>query len=65
MLSLLLSCPMCFGDPSSEMATAAKWGVTFMLGVVFCVLFAIAMVARSWAKRARELDRAAAAQSHA
>ena len=38
----LLSCPVCFGDPSSPMTQSAKWGVLFLLVVVVCVLSAIA-----------------------
>ena len=41
----LLSCPVCFGDPSSPMTQSAKWGVLFLLVVVVCVLAGIASVA--------------------
>jgi predicted small integral membrane protein len=54
-VNLLLSCPVCFGDPSSPMTQSAKWGVLFLLVVVVCVLAAIAGVALSWARRARAL----------
>ena len=47
----LLSCPVCFGDPSSPMTQSAKWGVLFLLVVVVCVLAAIASVAAVWARR--------------
>ena len=39
-MNLLLSCPVCFGDPSSPLAQSAKWGVLFLLVVVVCVLSA-------------------------
>jgi hypothetical protein len=56
MMALLLSCPMCFGDPNSRQAAAAKAGVLVLLGVVIPVLIAIALIARSWVRRARALD---------
>lgn len=57
----LLSCPVCFGDPSSPMTQSAKWGVLFLLVVVVCVLAGIASVAVVWSRRARALARAEAA----
>jgi hypothetical protein len=54
-LLLLLSCPVCFGDPSSPLAQSAKWGVLFLLVVVVCVLAAIGSVAVVWSRRARAL----------
>jgi hypothetical protein len=62
-VNLLLSCPVCFGDPSSPMTQAAKWGVLFLLAVVVCVLAAIASVAVVWSRRARALARADAERS--
>jgi len=56
-VSFLLSCPVCFGDPSSPMTQAAKWGVLFLLVVVVCVLAGIASVAVVWSRRARALAR--------
>jgi hypothetical protein len=60
--ALVLACPVCWGDAKSELVTGAKAGVLFLLVVVVGVLFAIAMIARSWAKRGRELDAAEAAE---
>ncbi len=57
-MSLLLSCPVCFGDPSSPMTQSAKWGVLFLLVVVVVVLAAIACVAVVWARRGRALAEA-------
>jgi hypothetical protein len=51
----LLSCPVCFGDPSSPLTQSAKWGVLFLLVVVVAVLAVIACVAAVWARRARAL----------
>lgn len=62
MMSLLLACPMCFGDVNSVEVHAAKVGVLVLLGFIVPLLMAIAFVARSWAKRARALDRAATQQ---
>jgi hypothetical protein len=54
----LFGCPFCFGDPSSDMVKGAKAGVLFLLAVVAGLLVAIALIARSWAKRARALEHA-------
>jgi hypothetical protein len=62
MLRLLLACPMCFGAENSEQVHAAKVGVLVLLGCIVPLLVAIALVARSWAKRARELDAAETAR---
>jgi hypothetical protein len=56
-VNFLLSCPVCFGDPSSPLTQSAKWGVLFLLVVVVCVLSAIAGVALVWSRRARALAR--------
>jgi hypothetical protein len=49
---------MCFGAADSEQVHAAKVGVLVLLGFIVPLLVAIAFTARSWAKRARALDRA-------
>ncbi len=36
------ACPMCFGDPSSQMAIGASWGILLLLGVTAGVLSAFA-----------------------
>jgi len=59
----LLGCPVCFGDPSSPMTQAAKWGVLSMLVVVVGVLAGIAFVALTWARRARALAGAEGAKT--
>ena len=58
MMALLLSCPMCFGAADSEQVRAAKVGVLVLLGFIVPILVAIALIARTWAKRARALDAA-------
>jgi hypothetical protein len=55
----LFGCPFCFGDPSSDMVKGAKAGVLFLLAVVAGLLVTIALIARSWARRARALEHAA------
>jgi hypothetical protein len=57
-IAFLLACPMCFGAENSEQVHAAKVGVLVMLGFIVPMLVAIALIARSWAKRARALDHA-------
>jgi len=54
----LVGCPMCFGAADSGQVQAAKIGILVLLGCIVPILVAIAMIARSWAKRARELERA-------
>jgi hypothetical protein len=48
---------MCFGAADSEQVHAAKIGVLVLLGFIVPILAAIAFIARSWARRARELDK--------
>jgi hypothetical protein len=49
---------MCFGAENSEQVHAAKMGVLVLLAVIVPLLVAIALIARTWAKRARALDEA-------
>ena len=55
-----LACPVCWGEAGSPMVDGAKAGVAFLLVIIVGVLVAIALIARSWARRARELDAAEA-----
>jgi len=57
MIAFLISCPICFGDPSSQQVHGARVGVLFLLGITLGMLTAIALVARSWILRARALNR--------
>jgi len=54
--SLVLACPICFGDPNSLQVHGARVGVLVLLGITAGMLTAIGLVARSWALRARALD---------
>jgi len=36
------ACPVCFGDPNSQMAIGAIWGILLLLGVTAGVLSAFA-----------------------
>ena len=58
MAALLMACPVCWGAAEGKQLEGAKAGVAFLLVVIVSVLFAVAMIARSWARRARELDAA-------
>lgn len=62
MMALILACPMCFGASDSNQVQAAKVGVLVLLGVIVPILVAIALIARSWAKRARALEAATSQQ---
>jgi hypothetical protein len=53
---MLVACATCFGAADSDQVKAAKIGVLVLLGFIVPLLVAIAFIARSWAKRARELD---------
>ena len=60
MIAFLLACPMCFGAENSDQVRAAKVGVLVLLAVIVPLLVAIALIARTWARRARALDAAEA-----
>jgi len=47
---------MCFGAADSEQVHAARVGVLVMLGFIVPLLVAIALIARTWAKRAKALQ---------
>ncbi len=63
MMALLLACPVCWGQVETPLTAGAKAGVAFLLAVIVSVLLAIALIARSWARRARELELAGKAGS--
>lgn len=56
MTGMLIACATCFGAADSGQVKAAKIGVLVLLGCIVPLLVAIACIARSWAKRARELE---------
>ena len=51
----MLGCPYCFGAADSTQVQAAKIGVLVLLAFIVPLLVAIGFIARTWAKRAREL----------
>jgi hypothetical protein len=61
----LMACPMCFGAADSQQVHAAKIGILVLLACIVPLLVAIALTARSWARRARELERAEQQSSQA
>jgi hypothetical protein len=58
MMALLVACPYCFGAADSTQVQSAKIGVLVLLGFIVPILGAIAFIARTWARRARELEAA-------
>jgi hypothetical protein len=48
---------MCFGGADSGQVHAAKAGVLVLLGVIVPLLVAIGLIARSWARRARAIEK--------
>ncbi len=53
----LWACAVCYSDPDSNTTKAALLGVAFLGIVVYAVLFGMINVARSWQRRARDLNR--------
>jgi len=47
------ACPVCFGDPNSEMVKGAQAGVMFMVGVIYTVLLGLGGFMAFWIVRAR------------
>jgi hypothetical protein len=54
---LARACSVCYGDPDSDMARGAVYGVAFMIGIVAFVLVGIASITGVWIVRARRLAR--------
>lgn len=54
-----LACAVCYGDPASPLSKGAKFGAIALIAFISGVLFAIAMIACTWAKRARALSQEA------
>jgi len=52
-----LACATCFGDPESDMAKGAVWGVAVLFGIVCSVLSGIAGVGLFWLQRSRRYAR--------
>ena len=55
---LQLACAVCMGDPASPQGHAMRLAILLLLAIIVSVLVSIALVARKWAARARELDAA-------
>ena len=49
-----VACPVCFGDPDSEMARGAMWGILVLGIVVYGVLMGMVGVGVTWFIRARK-----------
>jgi len=49
-----VACPVCFGDPDSEMARGAMWGILVLAIVVYGVLMGMAGIGVTWFIRARK-----------
>ncbi len=47
------ACPVCFGDPDSEMARGAMWGILVLGIVVYGVLMGMVGIGVTWFIRAR------------
>jgi len=52
----LYACAVCFGDPASPLVQGAKYGVLFLAGVIYVLLFAMLGVVFFWFKRAQALE---------
>ena len=54
----LAACPVCFGDPDSDMAQGAKWGILVLGAIVYGLLLGMVGIGASWFVRAKRLDSA-------
>lgn len=52
----LHACAVCFGDVSSPLVQGAKYGVLFLAGVIYVLLFAMVGIVFYWFKRAQALE---------
>ncbi len=48
------ACPVCFGDPESEMAQGAMWGIMVLGLFIGSVLMGIVGIGATWIIRARK-----------
>ncbi len=48
------ACPVCFGDPDSDMARGAMWGILVLGIVVYGVLLGMVGIGATWFIRARK-----------
>ena len=49
------ACPVCFGDPDSDMAQGAMWGILVLGIVVYGVLMGMVGIGVTWFIHARKL----------
>ncbi len=49
-----VACPVCFGDPDSDMAQGAMWGILVLGIVIYGVLMGMVGVGVTWFIRARK-----------
>ena len=47
------ACPVCFGDPDSDMAQGAMWGILVLGIVIYGVLMGMVGIGVTWFIRAR------------
>jgi hypothetical protein len=47
------ACSSCFGDPSSNIAKGALWGVIVLGGVTYCLLMFVVGTGIFWYRRSR------------
>ncbi len=48
------ACPVCFGDPDSDMARGAMWGILVLGIVIYGVLMGMVGIGVTWFIRARK-----------
>lgn len=48
-----VACPVCFGDPESDMTRGAIWGIVVLGIVVYGVLMGMVGIGVTWVLRAR------------
>jgi hypothetical protein len=51
----VLACPVCYGDPESEMTKGAMWAILALGIIVYGVLMSMVGVGVTWFLRARRL----------
>lgn len=49
------ACPVCYGDPESEMVRGAVWGVAVLGVIVYGVVMGMVGIGVTWFVRARKL----------
>jgi hypothetical protein len=57
-----MACSVCGGNPESELARGATFGVLVMAGIAYALLAGVAVVLGTWMVRARRLSQLQATQ---